>query len=1124
MEVAIAWSVPIVIILIGCIVLLFLARRNAAARAGRSSAVVEEGGGFSPLSQTQALIGLGFFILSAVIVFVLVSFIEYLWDFRRGGETYLGGKLFLILIYLIVMVLAWRRSTALLCSSDSETQGNGGSGGGSSAAMPVIHEMKWPVRILFFGLVLMGIFRSSIPYYGRMSDFSSLFWRYSEWPYLIVGASLVMILVAAIYGAIVIWHGRKTGTIDERMFIFTVSYWLVITIILLQWGVDWMGMRSGDTIFSDFLGIRYEDSIMLTRSIFLITLAVTYLFLRIRSLKHAGVSVDEMDDNTRLIMQSQDRFAFWAFLALLTQIPHELVVLGYFPVGLGMVPAILFWLFIILMWSNIRVFTESGASGVGLGKQQMSWPPWYSEKRLLPLLVAFAALVVYGIVGLRYIGGSSLFGTTSGDSGVVSSVMFLYLYWVILFYMAFHQLFTKNNQDDLIVETDYSALDLGLSKRPLVIIFISIIVLQGLYSTLSMAYYSEEFELVPLLMLILLLVAGGLMIRTRFGDSTIGEVGDETGGLADVSNPENGWLRPFAWLWLVILLGLILNSHYIFIGGGGWKLSRWMVNSGGFLFILYYASLTFAGLGISKLHSASAEMDIPTTQTPEEILTQLRENNEKGVGQYTVGEFVQAEVTFRRSISLIRQGISLGRGKINSRTVVDSLKMMLPVVKTNLSNSTAAAIAQRIDEKLDELTERVVAVEEGASENPVASKMEAATISLEINKIKRQSNKNNLGQRVDLCVALEGRITAAISVADQSLMGGLGHVTPIATSSPTTVTTIPQDEGDDVVSSQDMQELGTSIPAPATTAQPVVATVQPAAQAPQSSATTNVSARFRVQEMIARGGMATVFMATEITTSERVVWKQAHGQYNPLTVANQKLVGEISLLQMIRNPRIPQHIAHGKVFDEQGNSCEVLIEEFIEGGDLKQMVIQVAKAGLSLPLGKVLDYVTAICEPLEHMARLTEPVYHRDMKPHNIIIHPIRGPVLIDFGLAKMIATGDDVSITRGGSGTWTPPERDSGISGPFTDVWSLGKLLYFMLTNESPPAILSESKVSEKFAESGHPAWLCGLVIKACWPQHEQRIQSVVQFRTILQNEGEMPEGVSSSELSLSDEFTTWS
>jgi hypothetical protein len=726
--------------------------------------------------------------------------------------------------------------------------------------------------------------------------------------------------------------------------------------------------------------------------------------------------------------------------------------------------------------------------------------------------------------------------------------MFLYLYWVILFYMAFHQLFTiytdqriyfnsqtpgravagdvvrvDNDEDELIVETDYSALNLGLSKRPLVIIFISIIVLQGLYSTLSMAYYSEEFELVPLLILILLLLAGGRMIRTRFGDSTIGDGGDETGGLADVSNPENSWLRPFAWLWLVLLLGLILNSHYIFIGGGGWKLSRWMVNSGGFLFVLYYTSLTFAGLGISKLHSASAEMDIPTTQTPEEILTQLRENNERGVGQYTVGEFVQAEVTFRRSISLIRQGISLGRGKIDSRTVVDSLKMMLPVVKTNLSNSTDAAIAQRIDEKLDELTERVVAVEEGASENPVVSKMEAATISLEIYKIKRQSNKNNLGQRVDLCVALEGRITAAISVADQSLMGGLGHVTPIATSSPTTVTTIPQDEEGDVISSQDVQELGTSIPAPATTAQPVVATAA-VAQAPQSSATTDVSARFRVQEMIARGGMATVFMATEITTSERVVWKQAHGQYNPLAVANQKLVGEISLLQMIRNPRIPQHIAHGKVFDEQGNSCEVLIEEFIEGGDLKQMVIQVAKAGLSLPLGKVLDYVTAICEPLEHMARLAEPVYHRDMKPHNIIIHPIRGPVLIDFGLAKMIATGDDVSITRGGSGTWTPPERDSGISGPFTDVWSLGKLLYFMLTNESPPAILSESKVSEKFAESGHPAWLCGLVIKACWPQHEQRIQSVVQFRTILQNEGEVPEGVSSSELSPSDEFTTWS
>ena len=123
-----------------------------------------------------------------------------------------------------------------------------------------------------------------------------------------------------------------------------------------------------------------------------------------------------------------------------------------------------------------------------------------------------------------------------------------------------------------------------------------------------------------------------------------------------------------------------------------------------------------------------------------------------------------------------------------------------------------------------------------------------------------------------------------------------------------------------------------------------------------------------------------------------------------------------------------------------------------------------------------------------------------------------------------MVMTGSDVSITRGGSGTWTPPERDSGVSGPFTDVWSLGKILYYLLTNESPPSILDQDKVASQFAKLEHPEWLAQFVVWACWPQHEKRIQSVQQFRILLENEGKWPEGEPiDSAASDSGDFTTW-
>ena len=295
------------------------------------------------------------------------------------------------------------------------------------------------------------------------------------------------------------------------------------------------------------------------------------------------------------------------------------------------------------------------------------------------------------------------------------------------------------------------------------------------------------------------------------------------------------------------------------------------------------------------------------------------------------------------------------------------------------------------------------------------------------------------------------------------------------------------------------------------------------ATSPQQNQST-LEGRFSVKELLAEGGMAQVFLANEAATNQTVIWKQAHGKHNPLKVSNKKLEEEAELMQIIHHQRIPAYIAHGEIKDSKNKKIAVLVQEFIEGGDLKNTVEQVKKVGMNMPLGKCLEYLTHICEPLEQMASMPSPVYHRDLKPHNIIVHPIRGPVIIDFGLAKMVATGQDLSVTRGGSGTWTPPERDSGVTGPFTDVWSLGKILYFIITNESPPAILDQDEMVATFSKLGHPEWLAGFISWACWPQYQKRIQSVQQFQILLGNEGVWPESSGEMSGSSSDDFTTWS
>ena len=275
------------------------------------------------------------------------------------------------------------------------------------------------------------------------------------------------------------------------------------------------------------------------------------------------------------------------------------------------------------------------------------------------------------------------------------------------------------------------------------------------------------------------------------------------------------------------------------------------------------------------------------------------------------------------------------------------------------------------------------------------------------------------------------------------------------------------------------------------------------------------------EQLLAQGGMSDVYLAKDVTTGQVMAWKEAHNRFNPLRVSNSKLRGEAELLQSLQHPQLPKFITLGETINSDGATCGVLVEEFIEGGDLKETIAHVSKMGMSLPLDRIVSIFSDICKPLEMMASLPEPVYHRDLKPHNVIVHAERGPVLIDFGLAKMVASEVDVSITRGGSGTWTSPERDSGVSGPFTDVYSLGKMLYYLCVNEKPPAILGSSDAL-KVVSKGHPSWLADLIIKAADPRYQSRIQSVSQFRQVLESQGQAAEKVTTE--TSSDDYTTWS
>jgi serine/threonine protein kinase len=210
-----------------------------------------------------------------------------------------------------------------------------------------------------------------------------------------------------------------------------------------------------------------------------------------------------------------------------------------------------------------------------------------------------------------------------------------------------------------------------------------------------------------------------------------------------------------------------------------------------------------------------------------------------------------------------------------------------------------------------------------------------------------------------------------------------------------------------------------------------------------------IAGRFRIERELGTGGMGTVYLATHLGLERPVAVKIIKRECAADADVADRFLREARTMAKLRHPNAAMIFDAGNLPDGR----HFIVMEFVEGETLSQALAREGR----FPASKAVDIATQICDVLEEAHRLG--IIHRDLKPSNILLGK-RGVCVLDFGVAKVLASSAESTFTHASTGSgqligtprYMSPEQCLGQRvGARSDLYSLGVLLYEMLAGRPP-------------------------------------------------------------------------
>ena len=296
--------------------------------------------------------------------------------------------------------------------------------------------------------------------------------------------------------------------------------------------------------------------------------------------------------------------------------------------------------------------------------------------------------------------------------------------------------------------------------------------------------------------------------------------------------------------------------------------------------------------------------------------------------------------------------------------------------------------------------------------------------------------------------------------------------------------------------------------------------------------------RFDIQQVHAQGGLGVVFLARDHEIERTVALKQIKSQWADDEDSRVRFLLEARITGRLEHPGIVPIYALGS--DATGRPYYAM--RLIRGESLLDVIERfhggrgaAASSRQRMPeLRKLLKRFVDVCNAVDYAH--SKGVIHRDLKPSNIMVGKFGETLVVDWGLAKVIGSDEDVALTtrmvrtpetegaasgtRIGTTIGTPaymsPEQAAGRNnelGPATDVYSLGATLYHLLTGSLPHA--ADDDMGVMFARMKHGA-ITPPHLRAAWLPKPLSSIGMKALATL-------PESRYASARALSDDIERW-